>query len=744
MPEPQTRYHVCPLCEAGCGLEFNVKGVLATSVRADAEDVLSKGYVCPKGVSVLELENDPDRLRRPMRRNQAGVFEEISWEEAFATVARRLKDVQRQHGRDAVALYMGTVVIHKYSAMAMRGALIGALRTRNSTGANSQDTSTRFVASYLLYGSLFSIPIPDVDRTAYLLCVGANPLVSNGSLLTAPDIRSRLRGIRERGGKVVVIDPRRTETAKAASEHISIRPGGDAAMLLAMVQTLVDNGRVDTNELERHTRGWSEVRGLLSAFTPERVERHTGVDAATIRRIALEFSDAPSSVAYARIGICNNEFGTLASYAIDLLNLAAGRLGVCGGSMFSTPAIDMTRLARMLGADGYARWHSRVRGLPETNGDIPASTLAEEMDTPGPGQVRAMVTYAGNPVLSVPNGRRLAASLEKLDFMVAIDHYINETTRFADIILPPAGALSEDHLDVFFGNVAVRDVIRWSQPVVPRTADERLDWEILLELAHRLGGGPTGLRILDPLLRFGRRLGLRFSPAATMGLALRCGSYGDWFLPGHPGLNGKKVRAALHGIDLGPLKPGFSHRVFHRDGLINLTAAPILDAFKELNSKLNRVTDADELLLIGRRDLRSNNSWMHNLPGLMGGKPRCLLFVHPSDAQKIGIKDGGMAVLESRVHSGVVPIHVTDEIRPGVVSLPHGWGHGASAQWQSVAGKHAGVSANDWTDDQLVESVVGQSIVNGVPVKLSPVVRPGLSSGDINAETVPSGNLHVQ
>lgn len=718
-----TKYHICPLCEAACGLEFQVEGNEITSVKGNNQDVLSKGFICPKGASILKLENDPDRLRHPVRRNRDGEFEEISWEEAFSIVTDRLKQVQRQYGRDAVAIYMGTVVIHKYSAMVMRGVLLNTLGTRNSTGANSQDTSTRFVSSYFLYGSIFSITIPDLERTSYLLCIGANPVVSNGSLLTAPNIRSRLQGIIHRGGKIIVVDPRRTETAKIASEYISIRPGADAAFLLAIIQTLHTEQYIDVATLQQCSSGWSTIAQLINTFTPERVAQYTGIEAPTIRRIALEFISASSSVAYSRIGVSNNEFGTLASYAIEVLNLIAGRLGAVGGAMFSTPAIDIIRLAQLAKADGFNRWRSRVRCLPETNGDIPASVLAEEMETPGTGQVRAFIVYAGNPVLSTPNGKRLATALEKLDFMVAIDHYINETNRFADIILPPASALAEDSVDAVFSNLAIQNIIRWSTPVIPRAADERLDWEILMELANRLGSKPTGLPIVDPVLNICQRIGLTFTPASTMDIALRFGKYGDRFMPFLSGLNREKVQKNPHGIDLGILKPGFKQRIYHQDGLIHLDSIEIRQAIAQLDNKLNESIDPNELLLIGRRDIRSNNSWMHNVSNLMGGKPRCILFVHANDAKKYGLKDGEHALLENKIHSAAVPIHITDEIREGVVSLPHGWGHATSAKWQKVAGQHAGVSFNDWTDDQQVESIVGQSILNGVSVKLSSIEK---------------------
>jgi len=713
-----TKHHVCELCEAGCGFLVDVEGRSVTAVRGNDADVFSRGFTCPKGLAALALDRDADRLRTPVRRDALGNFQPVTWDQAFSEAAERILAVQRKHGRDSVASYMGTPVVHKHGALLMRGALLGALRTKNSTSAGSQDTSPRFVTSYFMYGSTMSNPVPDVDRTQYFLCIGGNPLVSNGSVLTAPNMRARLQAIRQRGGRVVVVDPRRTETARAASEHVAVLPGQDAALLLAMAHVVVESGRVDHRFIAAHTRGWEDVRRRLSAWSPERAERQSGVAAAVIRRLAEEFAEAPSSVAYTRLGVCNSESGTVATFAADLLNVVAGRLGAPGGAVFPKPAVDVPGLARMVGADGFARWKSRVRGLPETAGDVPASVLAEEMETPGQGQVRALITYAGNPVLTTPNGKRLAAALPKLDVMVSVDLYVNETTRHASFILPPCGPFSEDHVDVFFANFAPRPVLRWLEPAVPRAADEREDWEILLELAYRLGGGPTGIRPVDFAFRQARRFGFHFTPATLVDFAIRTGPYGDRFLPGSKGLNGDKARRCPDGIDLGPSDHGIAHRIFHRDGRVDLAPSRLIEALDELERAAPPARRPGELLLIGRRDIRSNNSWMHNLPKLVAGRDRCTLHVHPEDAAREGLRDGGVAILESRIHVGRVPVEVTDEVRPGVVSLPHGFGHGAVAAWQRVASAQPGVSANDWTDDQLVENVVGQSILNGVPVRV--------------------------
>jgi anaerobic selenocysteine-containing dehydrogenase len=736
----RTVFATCTLCETMCGLKFEVDGQRIVSVTGDKDDVFSKGFICPKGAAIADLHDDPDRLRTPMRRTADGRFEPISWQEAFDTVAARLKDIKARFGADAIAIYAGNPIAHNHGALALRNGLYRAIGTRNCTSASSQDTAPRFVTSYYLYGSSLSVPVPDIDRTHYFLCIGANPRVSNGSFMSSPDFRARARAIRERGGKVVVVDPRRTETAREADEHIAILPGGDAAFLLSLAHVLLADNRIDRAAIAQLADGWSTVEARLKPFTPERVAPVTGVDAATIRRVAREFADAPTAAAYTRVGVCNGPHGTVASLATDVLNLAAGRVGKIGGSMFNTPAFDTGVIMKMTGADGFARWHSRVRRLPETLGDLPASILAEEIETPGTGQVRALLTFAGNPVLSTPNGRRLDSALAQLDFMVAIDLYVNETTRHADIILPPAWGLCDDHVDLIFAGTAVRDVARWSPPVVDRPAGMLADWEILLELTYRLGGGPTGLKWVDWLYRLGRYVRFRWKPSSTLDLVLRLGPFGDRFLPWSRGLSLKKLKAAPHGVDLGPMREGIAHRILHKSGRMQLEAPVLLRAVDGLAASLDHAPAANgDLRLIGRRELRSNNSWMHNVPALVAGHERCVLYVHPDDAARAGIDDGHTAILENHVYAGDVTVRITSDMRPGVVCLPHGWGHAASAPWQRTAGAHAGVSFNDWTDDQTVESVVGQSILNGVNVRLK--AKPPMP---LSAESAPAATAEAR
>jgi len=723
---PDIVRRACNLCEACCGLELHVEGNKILSVRPDDADPLSEGYACPKGIAIADVHHDPDRVRQPMRRTPSGDFEPVSWEVALAEATRGLADVQRRHGKDAVALYIGNPVVHDHAAALVRAGLMAALGSRNCYSAGSQDTSPRFAASWYLYGSSFATPIPDLERTDYLLCIGANPVVSNGSLLTAPNMRARLRRLRARGGRLVVVDPRRSETAREADEHVAILPGGDAALLLGMVRVLLDEDRVDRAAIDALASGFAAVEARVRRLDRVALAASSGLSWETITRLAREFASAPTSAAYARIGVCNNRFGTLASWATDVLNLVAGRLGAAGGSMFSTPAVDPSRLSGIPGFDGHGRFHSRVRGLPETLGDLPAACLAEEIEALGNGQVRGLLTFAGNPVLSVPNGTRLDAALEQLEFQVSVDIYLNETTRHADLVLPPAWALAEDHYDLIFAPVAVRNFARWSPPAVEPEPGERADWEILLALAEGLGGGLTGVRPLDWLLKGAAKLGWQATPNHLLDLLLRTGTHGDGFLPRalrfgrfREGLSLQALREMPHGADLGPLEPGVARRVLHRDRRVHVSAGPFLAAFDRWASLPAAGAPAEgELLLIGRRDLRTNNSWMHNVPSLVSGRERCVLLVHPDDAGRAGVADGEMAILESRVHRGPVPVRLSEDMRPGVVSLPHGWGHASAARYLRTAGSRPGVSFNDWSDDAETEDTVGQSILNGVRVTL--------------------------
>jgi len=705
-------HRACNLCEAICGIEIEVEGDRITAIRGDADDPLSRGHICPKAVALQDIQNDPDRLRHPQLRT-AGGWRRIGWEEAFDLAARRLLEVRDRHGRDAVAVYLGNPNVHSSGALLFGPPLLRALETRNRYSATSVDQLPHHLAAYLMFGHMLLLPIPDLERTEHLLILGANPVVSNGSLMTAPGMKKRLAAIRRRGGRVVVIDPRRTETAKAADEHHFVRPGTDAFLLAALLATIFEEGLDDPGYLGELADGWDAVRRAVARFPPERVAPAVGIGAGEIRRLARDFAAAPSAACYGRIGVSVQEFGGLCQWLINLLNLATGNLDRPGGAMFTRPAVDL--VARRYGGGSFGRWWSRVRGLPEFAGELPSSVLAEEILTPGEGQVRALVTAAGNPVLSTPNGARLDEALGGLDFMLSIDFYLNETTRHAHLILPPTPPLERDHYDLAFHVLAVRNTARYSQPLFPAAPDARHDWQILHELRRRVErNGSLGKR-------FERWVMGRLGPAGMLAAALRQGPYGAGFNPFRRGLGLRRLKRAPHGVDLGPLEPCLARRLKTPDRRIHLAPEPLLEDVDRLDRRLGELAEPPPLVLVGRRHVRSNNSWMHNYRRLMRGADRCTLLMHPEDADRCGVAGAERVAVSSRVGRIEAPLEVSDEVMPGVVSLPHGWGHDRPGVRLETAGRHPGVSVNDLTDDQRVDAASGNAVLNGVPVTVEPL-----------------------
>ncbi len=696
-----TRHATCPLCEAMCGVLVEVDGGHIRSVRGDPDDPFSRGYVCPKAAALPDLHDDPDRIRRPLVRTGSS-WREASWDEALDRAAAGLAAVRRRHGRDAVALYYGNPVAHNLGLLTHGLAFRRALRTRNVYSASSADQLPQMLASLRMYGHFGLIPVPDVERTDFFLIIGANPVVSNGSLMSAPDMRRRLGAIRGRGGRVVVVDPRRTETAAVADEHLAIRPGADALLLAALLHVIVSEDRVRLGRMAERVKRLDALIAFVGALPPERVAPRTGIAPATIRRLADAFAGAGRAACYGRVGLCTQRYGTLAAWLQQALNLVTGRLDEVGGMLLPTPAVDVLGIFDRLGWRGsFDRWRSRVRGLPEFSDELPVAALADEIEPPGAGSVRALVTVAGNPVLSAPNGRRLARAMEGLEHVVAIDPYLNETTRHAHVLLPPAPPLTRAHYDLALNAFAVRNVAKYVEPVVARTPDELHDWEILAEV----GGRALAPRLLRrPVARAARAL----RPERLLRPLLRAGPYG---------LTLARLRAAPHGMDLGPLQPGrICGRIATPDGRVD--AAPE-EFLREARERLVAEADGgatDGLVLIGRREVRSNNSWMHNSPRLVKGPPRCTLLVHPDDAASRGLGTGDLAELRSETGAVTVPVEVSDAMRPGVVSLPHGWGHDRDGVRLGVARAHAGASANDVTSDRHLDTLSGNAAFNGLPV----------------------------
>ena len=694
----------CNLCEAICGVLVTVENGRVTDVRGDEADPLSRGHICPKAVALRDLQDDPDRLTQPVRRTATG-WEEIGWDEAYELVASRLRSVQKEHGRNSIGVYLGNPNVHSLGAMTHMPTVVRLLRTRNRFSATSVDQLPHMLASHLLYGHQLMVPVADIDRTSYLLMLGANPLASNGSMMTAPGFGRRLKELQKRGGRVVVIDPRRTETAAVADEHHFVRPGTDAAFLLALIHVLLDDGPVS---VASYVDGVDAVREAVRSWTPEHAASVTGISAEVIRRLAAELAGADKAAVYGRLGVSTQQFGAVCQWAVQVLNIITGNLDRPGGTMFPRPAVDTLR---GIGRGHIGIWKSRVRGLPEFGGELPASVIAEEILTPGDGQIRAMVTIAGNPVLSTPNGRRLDEALAQLDFMVAVDPYINETTRHATVILPPTPPLERDHYDLAFHQLAVRNTARWNDAVLPRPSESRHDWEIFRGLGLALLRSTSGRK---QKLIAGLRL--RMTPRQVVDVGLRIGPYR---------LSVRRLRKSVSGVDLGPLQPLLPGGLRNKTKRIDLAPALILDDLPRAFAALT--SPSDGLLLIGRRHLRSNNSWMHNSARLVKGKPRHHLLMNPDDLASRSLTDGQLVEVTSSSGSISVEVASSNDMMPGVVSLPHGFGHGRPGSHLSVANQVAGVSANDLTDAAFTDQLAGTAAVNGVPVE---VVAAGSSRKD--------------
>ncbi|MEH1099508.1 molybdopterin-dependent oxidoreductase [Micromonospora sp. CPCC 205561] len=724
----RTAYRTCPLCETSCGLRLTLDADdRVTSVTGDADDPFSRGYLCPKGASIGRLDEDPDRLPGPVVRD-GDSWRAVDWDEAFAEVARGIERVVAEHGREALALYFGNPTFHTMAGILYRGPLGQALGTRNIFSASTVDQMPKHVACGLMMGDPWAVAVPDLDRTEHLLIIGANPAVSNGSLCVAPDFAGRLAELRRRGGRVVVIDPRRTRTAELADEHVFVRPGSDPALLFAMVHTLLAEG---LTSIGVPVAGLARLRELAAPFTPEAVAAFCGVEAAVVRRLARQLAAAPTAAVYARIGTCTAEFGTLAQWLVDVLNVLTGNFDRPGGVMFARPATAEVHKSPEPFVSG--RWHSRVRGLPETLGEFPAATMVDEIEQPGAGRIRALVTVAGNPVLSTPDGGRLDKALAGLDFMVAVDPYVNETTRHANVILPPPRILQMPHYDFLISTIQVRNYARYSPAVLPLEPGQRSEAEILERLtliAMGLGAeaDPSALpeQMLSAML--GAAVTIPGTPLTGADpAALRAGLNGEdgpdllldaMLRMGPYGLDRAALLKQPNGIDLGPLEPRLTEIVRTPSGRVELAPEPLGDDTARLRAAMER--PPAPMVLIGRRHLRSNNSWMHNVPRLVGGSNRCTLQIHPEDVARLGL--GDRARVSSASGELVVELEPTDTIMPGVVSLPHGWGHGGTPQ--RVAAAHAGVNANELTGGML-DVPSGNAVFNGVPVTVAPAPDGG-------------------
>lgn len=740
----RTALRICPLCEATCGLTLTIEGTKVTGARGDREDVFSKGFICPKGASFGAVDGDPDRLRTPLVRRD-GELREATWEEAFDAVAAGIRPVVERYGANSVGVVLGNPNVHTMAGALYPTVLLAGLGTRSLFTASTVDQMPKHVSSGLLFGDANAIPVPDLDHTDHLLLIGANPLESNGSLCTAADFPGKLKALKARGGTLTVIDPRRTRTAKLADRHIAIRPGTDALLLAAMAQVLFEELLVNLGELAPHVEGIEQLSEAVREFTPEAVTAACDVDASLIRTLARELAAAPTAAVYGRIGSCTVPYGTLASWLVDVLNILTGNLDRPGGALFPQAATDRTpRPAGPGHGFRLARWHSRVSRHPEAKGELPLSALAEEIDTAtSEGEpIRALVAVAANPVLSAPDGDRLDKALDSLDFMVSVDPYLNETSRHADVVLPPPPPSQSPHHDFAFNTLAVRNQVRYSRPAVPlepgRMAETEILARLILAATGMHGADPSAVDDLVIGQTLGKAVGEAHSPvhgrdpqelaAALDGetgperrldMMLRLGPYGDGFGARPEGLGLTRLLDRPHGIDLGPLGPRLPQPLKTRSGRIELLPQPIADDLPRLREGMRQRTDG--LVLVGRRHLRSNNSWMHNVPALTGGTNRCTLHIHPEDAERLGVRDGAPVRVKGAGGEVTAPAEITDGVRRGVVSLPHGWGHNRPGTRLSHAATDPGVNVNQLLDGSLLDPLSGNAVLNGVPVELAPV-----------------------
>ena len=716
-------FRTCNLCEAMCGVAISVQANGTLRIEGDAEDVFSHGYICPKAVALQDIHYDPDRLKHPVRRTENG-WRQIGWDEAFDEVADNLKRVQAKYGRHSVATYVGNPTVHNYGSLLFLPGFIRSLHTRNRFSATSVDQLAHHFAAFFMFGHQLLLPIPDLDRTDFLLILGGNPAVSNGSLMTAPDVAGRLRAIRARGGKVILVDPRRTETARIADQHIFIRPGTDVLLLLALLNVIYAENLARPDRLTEFTDGVEIVRKLAADFSPETTAPITGVRAEQVRELAREFANAKTAVCYGRMGVSTQEFGGVCQWLINVLNIITGNLDRPGGAMFTKPAFDAVGAPEAVAPRGsYGRWHSRVRKLPEFGGELPVAALAEDILTPGKDQIRAVVTSAGNPVLSTPNGRQLDRAFAGLEFMASVDFYINETTRHANIILPPTASLEHDHYDLAFHVLAIHNTAKYSQPLFAPQENTRHDWQIFLELQTRMES--KGVR--EQLLAKTKRAVVArfFPPSRLVDLALRFGPYGNKLNPFSSGLTLAKVKESPHGIDLGPLESCFPDRLRTDNRLIALAPEILVKDIERVKTRLlasNGNHGPHDLLLIGRRQLRSNNSWMHNSERLVKGPPRCTLLMNPDDAADRDIIAGQQVQVHSRTGSIKIPVEISQDMMRGVISIPHGWGHDRAGVQLGVAEQHAGASINDLTDDQSIDALCGTAAFSGTWVSVKSVL----------------------
>lgn len=726
---------ICPFCESTCGLRITLQGDRVERVEGNPEDLFSRGYLCPKGANIANASDDPDRLTTPLVR-RGGQFEPATWDDAFARIRQGIGEIRSQYGKDAVGVYVGNPNSHNLAAPLYLRHVIKAVGSRNLFSPATADQVPTQVACARMYGSSKAVPVPDVDRTDFLLIFGANPMVSNGSLCTAPNFPARLRTLRARGGRIIVVDPRTTATAAMADQHLAIRPATDVWLLLAIIKHLFETNSTRMGTLTSRVTNLSKLRELTEQVDMAGVALRCGVDEASIIELCRAVAEAGVVAAYGRIGTCTVRHGTLTNWLIQCVNVLTGSLDAEGGMMF--PISPVRPRQNPPAPFRIGRWHSRVRQLPEIFSELPVSTFVDEVVTPGEGQIRGLVTVAGNPVLSAPQGGRLSAALPGLDFMVSVDPYINETTAHADVVLPPPPLLSTGHYDWSLSGYFVRAVVRYTPPVRPIPDGMLSDEDVLCRLADSLAAEPwqqtpvafreralmndLAAAVADPDSAVSDRdaaelralLGGTTDPERRLDAALRLGPFGDHFGTRSSGLSLARLLEHPEGIDFGPMVARLDEVVTNPRGVIDLFPPEFA---AEVRSLLVEPAESG-LVLVGRRQLRSNNSWLHNVPKLVQGKVDCTLVMNESDADERGLSHGELVRVESRAGEITVVLEVSREIRRGVVSLPHGWGHDVPGSRLRVATNRPGSNANDLIDELPLDAQSGAAVMNGVPVQV--------------------------
>ena len=701
MSEIKTHYRNCNICEAMCGLEIKYQDKKIISIKGDQKDPFSKGYNCPKALALEDFYTDKDRLKTPIRRTANG-WEDISWEEAFTEIVEKLKGIQHQHGKNSLAVYLGNPNAHNLGNALLLKPFMKSLGTINRFSSASTDQMPHHVASNFMFGAGMLIPVPDIDRTDFMLIIGANPVVSNGSMMTAPNVLGRMKAIQKRGGKIVVVDPRRTRTAKIADQHLFIRPEKDALLLFAIIHCVFASNKINLRHLENMVEGLDDLEKLVKSYSPEAVSEFVGIDATTIRNLADDMMAADSAVCYSRMGASTQTFGGLCLWLTNVLNIITGNFDRPGGAMFPQPAFDLLRNHKRGHKTSFGQHATRVRKLPFFNGEFPVAALAEEIQTEGEGQIKALITVAGNPVLSTPSGHKLAQAFDGLDYMVCVDIYLNETTKHANIILPGTTGVENSHFDIFFNSFSVRNTVKYSPPLFEKEQQQRSDWQILTEISARMTDRP-----FDPQMQ-------KTTPEMVLDMELKSGPYGK------DGMSLQKLIDNPHGIDIGPLMPCIEERIKTAEGKVYLLPQLYLDDLPRLDALMAKPASDKSypFELIGRRLVKSHNTWTQNSERLVKGKNPCTLEIHPEDATKLGITKGQLVTVSSIVGEINIEAVITDDIQQGVVSMPQGWGHNQKGTKMSVASKQPGVSINDLTDANRVDTLTGNAAFNGTPVAI--------------------------